>query len=1311
MNEIIDWKKLQTREGDRLEFEKFCFHVASCKFEGAGVVSYFYNTPGSEFYIDLNNVFEYEGIKLNPGDIVGWQAKFWKGSRDDNNSPLDANHKKELIKGFKTTKAYRPNIKLWVICTPGSFVQKEWDKLETKLKHIDPNCLFVCWHKDIFEDFYLKNLELYNRIYQFYFGEKLIDKSILIECSRDTLFALKAKFDVDVHTPSDFEKSIVDLIDISSAEQKLKEFIKFLKEHADDDRKTPILDVNSWGYNLLSDEFSKEYIEDCDTRYNLIDLLYTQYYNDKAILSKLNEIHHILSEYFVKRSTRVLHLNKELDLMLSKKEKSDYYFNEYLTDLSQRISLLESKLKDNSEGTTKNLSQIISILTQKIFHIFAAAGYGKTHLACSLAERLISKNTPVLLLTGGKFRNYQNCELRIKECLNLPANMSFDDVLDSLDFLAETCKSKLAIIIDGLNETAPNESRWKDELPALCRKIANRKNIILITTCRDKSDYTEAIFDRKQYQDVDGSILINGIQKEDVEVTLKKYLRKYNIKNAKISNVSVFENPLLLKIFCIVNKNKENIEVNEYSLASCMEEYSKQLLESITTTNGHSNRIEKHKLEKNLCKISFLIWEKNNRQLSFYDEFAEEIDNEVIIERIIEEGLCFTMDRSLGEVTIQFTYDMVAGYHIAKSFLDKNETIPEFNAFIERSFEKLFGEKKHTLSEDILKSLLYLIPKKYDEEWIEICHSEDVLKASFDNLDILMSSPSSREALTNILSTFEMKEGFVDYVCKSINKRINTGNIEYFLLFIPFFERMTRRQLDVYWNSKYATYPELQNVYSIIHDKFLSEQFNQKDKFCFATMMCGITDKEFRQKFYWYIGRLALNAPQTYFILCRNLININDPFIREIVISVITGLGLRLNEKKIFLICVYLLETLLINSESTNVVLLDNLETLYSYGEDRYSLNFDRMILYKNSDTKWPFKKNTTLSMYSFFDYDFDKFNIRPLYEFGYDRTPIYSKNEVYGMLENKILTNGYEAEVYRELNNKEYENIKYRREYKCNYSFKYGRDALLEMIGWLLLNHKIENEFKGTFRTDIISIDPSFPFFNVKRTLISKFLLPISIDNLESWIDSSDLNEIKNMTITKLPGRSGEWILLRGYFSQRMEDRFANIYLSSISQFVLKTTKIEELEHYDDDEISYSHAFASELGWRDLEFTKNDINDNTCIPLLSQYSFSSWSQERFKYQSFSCLETKITKDLGLVFDMEKMRYLLDGNEVSAYYINDSDFFFYLRRDVVDKILKLYNVKLRFHFYERRMIDNGVSSTVYAGENKFKQLEDDSFYE
>ncbi len=70
MNEIIDWKKLQTREGDRLEFEKFCFHVASCKFEGAGVVSYFYNTPGSEFYIDLNNVFEYEGIKLNPGDIV-----------------------------------------------------------------------------------------------------------------------------------------------------------------------------------------------------------------------------------------------------------------------------------------------------------------------------------------------------------------------------------------------------------------------------------------------------------------------------------------------------------------------------------------------------------------------------------------------------------------------------------------------------------------------------------------------------------------------------------------------------------------------------------------------------------------------------------------------------------------------------------------------------------------------------------------------------------------------------------------------------------------------------------------------------------------------------------------------------------------------------------------------------------------------------------------------------------------------------------------------------------------------------------------
>lgn len=52
MSEIINWAFLKNHGDERLEFEHFCFHVASCMFEDYGKIEYFYNTPGSEFYIE-----------------------------------------------------------------------------------------------------------------------------------------------------------------------------------------------------------------------------------------------------------------------------------------------------------------------------------------------------------------------------------------------------------------------------------------------------------------------------------------------------------------------------------------------------------------------------------------------------------------------------------------------------------------------------------------------------------------------------------------------------------------------------------------------------------------------------------------------------------------------------------------------------------------------------------------------------------------------------------------------------------------------------------------------------------------------------------------------------------------------------------------------------------------------------------------------------------------------------------------------------------------------------------------------------------
>lgn len=73
-------------------------------------------------------------------------------------------------------------------------------------------------------------------------------------------------------------------------------------------------------------------------------------------------------------------------------------------------------------------------------------------------------------------------------------------------------------------------------------------------------------------------------------------------------------------------------------------------------------------------------------------------------------------------------------------------------------------------------------------------------------------------------------------------------------------------------------------------------------------------------------------------------------FIFESIISIVTGIGLRAKETSTINNCISILEDYLANYNSNHIVLLDDLETLYSYGEDLYGQTYDRNILYKNRD-------------------------------------------------------------------------------------------------------------------------------------------------------------------------------------------------------------------------------------------------------------------------------------------------------------------------------------------------------------------------
>ena len=1299
MSEIINWAFLKKHGDERLEFEHFCFHVASCMFEDYGKIEYFYNTPGSEFYIELKNSLTFGGKTYNQGDVLGWQAKYWRGAKDDSNSPLDADHKKELRKGFEVSMSYRPNLKLWIVCTPGSFVQKEWDKLVVDLRTINSSCDFASWHREIFEDFYLKDSSQFNGIFKYYFGEKFIGLNKLFEISCTTMEVLKRKYDVELHTASDFESSLLSVVDENVASQKINGFISRLKKHADNDRKMPILNTYDWRYSKLSNRFINYYQEDFELRYQLIDKIYSLYYNRDNIVSKAEELLSLIDDYCNNRQIRVQIVNEEFQQIYSHERDEYGGLNDYLTELARRARALESVLTKDDKFSKENLSSFLLLLSRKYFQVFAKPGYGKTHLACSLTDNMLKRNKPVLFFMGSSFRNCYSFQSLVLERLGLNGSMSFSDMLDCLDFLARVHHCKLPIIIDGLNETAPNEERWKEELPALKVLLDKHSHLLLVTTCRDKTDYLQAIYGVDNYTEVENHILLNGLVKEDLEVTVDKYFSKYEIRNATVEDFGAFENPLLLKIFCITNKNKSNIVVNNYSLVSCMDDYSNQLLSNISMHKGKIDKLAKHKLEKNLHRASYILFENDTRYLDFYNQFAKIFDDKVY--DLINEGLCFTFEKNNGEEQVQYTYDMVAGFHIAKSILHRCGEEEDFKSFIDSNKGKFFGDKRHTLAEDIIKSLFYLVPIHYHKEWFEIMPNPEVINAAIDNLDIFLTSDNGRKSFVNILTETECTTKIIEHLFNALYEKVSTYNIGYISSFLPFFTKQSGSILDQYWNSKYATYDVMQEAYSILHDRYVSNKFKNADLLAFALLMCGITDMEYRENFCKQAFLIIKKNNDEGLRICSLLLNTSDPFVREAVISVIAGLGLHSKDWKTLKKCIDILEKYLQNHTTTNVVLLDDLETLYSYAEVTFRQLQNRELLYKYADVKWSDKIEKKWALFSVFDYDYDKSYIRPLFIPDYCHKTYYTSSHIYGMLQNMAECLGYDQDVCSMLQNEEYEKVSYRRQLKDKYAFKYGQAALYELYGWLLLNGKLENEYVGTFRTPLVRIDPSFPIVLQKRNLFTVFLLPQRNEDLGNWIKANVSDWQASLIMTKLPNRDGDWILLYGTCYQMMSEKNANIYLEWNSFLVPKDISPDEVDlEFAEFTREYDHAFLEELSWRELINTQTKHTEDN-VSILVKYSFSEWTTKRFKYKSFVCLSSEICQMLELTFDVDRLAYTFANEDVSTSFIGDDSMFFFLRKDVVDKLLEMKKSYLYIQMEEHRSIIGKLPDTIEEPEIRY----------
>lgn len=1326
----ISWNQLESNSSPKeLSFESFCFQIAYKKYHTFGNFDNFYNTAGSEFYLELSK--DCDELNAKVGDVIGWQAKFWKSNTDEEHSSLDTKHRDKLTEGLRKSITDRPKLKHWIICTPGKFPNNKpyypWDTLIDTLNTINSNVTIGHWRKDIFEAIYHSNPEAFNSIFNHYFNTKFIGINFINSFSQNNLKQLERKYDVDLHIKDKNEHTILSSIYLEKGKSKILNQIKLLVdliEEINKDYRSNIDDLED-----LSNEFITLTKEFLDKHIGVIKEVEDLSRNTLGILKLANLIRFEIKRFIDDTEKQRIELNKNLSDIFNKSndnqiDDQDKDWVSFMIESVNNISdLLIGKKSDDS------LLICSDRVLLKDIHVFGAAGYGKTHFACSIAYQLINDKMPVLLLLGSTFKNNLPPKERTLQQLELNDIFTFKQFLGALDNLGFLNNIKVPIIIDGLNESSPTAGEvWDKEIYPIIGDVNKLPNLLLITTCREKSEYIQQIFDKSSYSDVNNHIYLKGFTDKNIDQAIDKYFAKKNI-TTKTNNYDkrLFKNPLMLKIFSEVNTGKKNIEINQHSIVQSIESYRELLSKNISTSNNSIDKLKYNKLEKGLDNLGNLLWTKHSREVLFFEDFCPifdqgEVDwDKSLAFQLIDEGLCFQRDLEESDELVQFTYDLVGGYQIAKSvFFSESDSVVIIKKLqLQETREKLLNlddSKRHPLHEDILKSISYLLPQRTGKQIYEVYDDSSILLESLDNLELLAFNKAEKKKLIAFISSKDLDSDIISKLLHRLyDDVLQRHNYSTFDLIENVFLSLSQFEIDTYWCEliRDDSY-KLQYLLEI----FLSKSDDLNDSIynvmLFIALLTASTDKLLRNKATRTLMLLGLKYPHELLKLTRSLQLVNDGFICESIICSLTGTVLRLKNKDyVTEVHGFLSNDFLRKNATNHVAVLDYIKTIFDFAEANYNLSFDNNILARNKNENWAIEPTELKAIeegshqsihYGLMDYDFIKYNIESLVRESNQSANRYSKSEIMAMLIRRIKLKGYENGRYEELERQLREANKYRRENISesivNYSLKYLNISFLELAGYLMINDQIKPEFDRSLRFVYVFYDPTFPELPLKTQLLNDCFLPTYDQDIQDWVlqDSSDLLDDIFSTVPTFEKR--EMILINALLTQENESNKTRLSINIDTYICKNGIKEKALEMLNSDfynhSYGYSHIFSGEISWSDKfeneeEYYDFDFSSEEFLHLTNQYTWPSWTFDRYQHPYFQFLSPFLAKRLNLDFDVNTLSYYSkDGMPVTKYYVTNNSKFLFIDKQIITNYLKENDYELIWNKYIAKYGDFGI---------------------
>lgn len=1177
----VDLNKLQSYSGKTTHsFEQLIYSLMKKEYGDLGKFTPIAGAGGDsgvEFYLDLPN-----------GERWGWQCKWYP-----DNGRLNQSSRSASIENSLTTACNNhPNLTKWFLClrtdltismvTKTGIVKKgerEWFEQTLPLK-IPANhsaaIEFIGESQIVSLIGEVKNIGIRN----FFFGKLEFSQEWFASKFNDSFEQVKDKYEPDLHTMDDYIQSIIDFKLINPEYTLILDNCK---------QKLGVIEKEIRGELKGYDEVSTHNQGDREAKAEG-SLLFLEFDQHKLNASQvLNDIRQYITDYDINALTG---LNFE-----------DTYkiFREYLDRLSQ-FAYAENESFYRPAKTTyysiKNFFEELERFTRNYthaidheIHFIAKPAEGKTHTSCDIAYRRIQQKLPAIFLTGNKFNHETDLEQTILKRLDIPATYSFEDLLTALDIYGTLAKVRIPIIIDGLNETVHNKlfsDIWRNHLPSLTTKIKRHQNLILVTTCR-KSYQTQVWGDysTKSFEYLKG---FDGYQV--TREAIEKYFKRYHITaDLNFSNLDSFEKPIFLRLYCEI-KNPHwqqglqvEVIVDDDSSNALFETYFQQINTSVTL-KSHLIRRNETFIQTSLSKIAKYLWENSVREIAI-DTYYELIDGTSPYNAetsradiLINEGLIITRDYRTEQEFISITYELMAGYLIAK-YLIENLTEQEFMPG--QTFHQKAGIEtdRHPLYENIIEELALIFPKHNAKMLHDLFSSTDdnhIHSVSVHALWKLQAKYITEKDIELVRHYFTVSpENRKHIICLCLDTITSTShplNVHFLsaeLLKLQVWER------DLSWTeyvreSAHTLIPYIGEFEKQCKTGSLDSEISLAKIHLAAEYIhwfLTTTQRQLRDyttRALYYYGR---RFPKEFTKIAIHSLSCNDPYVRERTIASLYGVCMaehhQINFQKNFLpnIATGLYDEIF--SEDAPHYTTHILARDYARGCIRIALIHHTDLLNSSQidhiTPPYTLPQNDPpmvdddekLTYRAPLDMDFSNYTIGYIVEGGhsYDNPP--EKHKVRRQILHRIEQLGWTADRFKLIDDQFGRNHLSRHERPPieRYGKKYSRIAFYEIAGYRddlgLLSKEVQH-----FRISNTDLDPSFPDDIKTEKLVEKDLLGDRSLSLIDWLKTDEFPDIEQY-LQPMLAENNQFICVDGYIMQNDEqvhrERFSFIRSFLVSE------------------------------------------------------------------------------------------------------------------------------------------------------------------